>query len=839
MKGYLQVSKIRSGRLVAAALVLCLLLGMLPGSFTPVADAKSVRIASVVSVSGTVEVKKAGGKRYFKAYKNMPLNEGDHLTTGAKSSVILKVQDRGDEATIGEHSSLYVSELRDSNGSKKSKFTIWTGTMWVKASSLVAKDEEFEVETPTAVMGVRGTTMFITVDPSTGDAKFMIGSGVGVVKQKNEEGEHVILPGQMLQLLGNDSAEDMGAYPIDLASLVAQMSPDVIEALIRSKQQIDEENSALIEKLKNPSAEEREQLSVQTEADLDRVQRNLDNMVANLIKEAIKSKIVDQSAIQKVVDEANKTLDKKIDLNQAKPAELTKDELEKQLKQKQLEEARKKQLELERQRNEQQKKQQEALLKKLEEQRRLAEEANRKALEEARLKAHEEYLKKLNEQQQKEYEDAKKELEGTNPPVTTPTPPVYNPGTPPIDPGSQSPLSRPGPGPIEGPITETVSGSGNATFGPASGPPLRVEGGVTIQGSGSGVYTLRNLEVAGEQFLANVPNGSVKLLNSVTVNGQTIIEDVAPGTFESAATHREGIWLRDNNRSRIRLTGEASNAFVRIDSGETITLEGTYSKSVTVSNDAPNAEIILAEGTVFSETGLLEIQGEGVTVHVQPGVKFSGTLYIAADGVELTGHVKAIKNIDYDPSVTLTESVAQRKEKRSNLLSIVNSAEDGEAMFQPLDEEYENVTVEVAWDIFYYRESNFLGEFDNLERLDEFFEKKAAPTGLKRVEGVPIEWDGVAIYDPVYNGLLLEPDSMSSWYNKVYKVVIREAEYVNIPSTESFYFVVRHLGDIGPVLILNREMFAGEADTYSVTIKAAGYRDVNMIIQSRWLMLPV
>ena len=84
---------------VAVVLFLTLLASVALAPIGERAAAASVRIASIVSVSGTVEVKKAGGKKYFKAYKDMPLNAGDHLKTGDKSSVTIRVQDRSEQKT--------------------------------------------------------------------------------------------------------------------------------------------------------------------------------------------------------------------------------------------------------------------------------------------------------------------------------------------------------------------------------------------------------------------------------------------------------------------------------------------------------------------------------------------------------------------------------------------------------------------------------------------------------------------------------------------------------------------------------------------------------------------
>ena len=71
--------------------------------------AESTRIARVESVTGEVFVKKAGGTKEFKAYRNMTLNQGDHIRTGKNSGVVLVVLDQDDKITLGANTSMYLS----------------------------------------------------------------------------------------------------------------------------------------------------------------------------------------------------------------------------------------------------------------------------------------------------------------------------------------------------------------------------------------------------------------------------------------------------------------------------------------------------------------------------------------------------------------------------------------------------------------------------------------------------------------------------------------------------------------------------------------------------------
>jgi flagellar motor protein MotB len=671
---------------VAVVLFLTLLASVALAPIGERAAAASVRIASIVSVSGTVEVKKAGGKKYFKAYKDMPLNAGDHLKTGDKSSVTIRVQDRSDEATLGGGSSLYISELRDASGKKKSNFTLWTGSMWVKASTLVSTEDEFEVETPTAVMGVRGTNLFVTVDPLTGESMFMIASGVGQVfsknNGKNDDRPSTIYPSQMLNTYFDEkkqSEKDEVVF-VNLEQFVQGAGPGVIEAIIRNKAAIDKENEELLERLRQGlgpnNSLDPDGLNIKSIEDLERFRQNLEHFVANAVKEAIKQNKVDADAIRKLVEEANRSLDKKIDLDNAKEPVLTDKEKEQQRLAEQLKQQRDRLKQQQEQALAEQQKKQQELLAKLAEQARQKQEANQKILEEQKRKAEEEYLKKLEEEKLKAFLEAKKKLEEA---AGTPTPtPATTPSDPPSTPApTPTPPVLNQPGEIPGPLEQAVSGSADAVYGPVEGL-VTVEGNLTIVGddTATGVYTLRNMRIEGN-LSVTVPNGSIVLLDSVFVVGTTTIVDVASNTFDSSAFHEGAIEVQDsNNGARVILQGNASSGMVRITGSGTIVLEGSYNGEVIIEG---NATSIVLKGQF---TGTVHINVPNVTMTVDSTALFTGTLAINANEFSLNDISNKVGHIVPGSGVELAPGILDNAK-----LSRLNHAADAEAVLAFLQEE--------------------------------------------------------------------------------------------------------------------------------------------------------
>nr|WP_246320398.1 FecR family protein [Paenibacillus qinlingensis] len=372
----------------------------------------------------------------------MSLNQGDTVYTGDSSSVTLNLASGDADVTLGDNAELNVSDLNSANGNKKSKLKVWAGSMWVKVKSLAGADDEFEVETPTAVMGVRGTQFFVSVDPVSGKTKMAVGSGrvsASTVTSNSDETQSTTItyvnPTQEISLDSRDETKDLDLKVefFDLEDFIKNASPEIIGELIRNKAEIDKENDEFIATKQKKIADgtltnDKNSLSIKDQSELDRVKQNLDNLIGNVAKQAIASSKIDQKTVDAIIAEANKKIDspdKKLDLSKVKPLDKTAGvdpELEKKKQEelKKLEEAKLKS-KLEKEKAEAAAKQKLAdALKKLEDEKKkiaeakLAAEAKAKAEAEAKLKAG------MTEKEKQEFEANK---QGTTTP-TTPTQPA-------------------------------------------------------------------------------------------------------------------------------------------------------------------------------------------------------------------------------------------------------------------------------------------------------------------------------------------------------------------------------------------------------------------------------
>jgi len=430
---------------IALIMSFVIVFGLASSVLAKPAQAKTVRLAIVSSLSGSVTVKKGGGSKVYDAYTNMSLNQGDTIYTGSDSSVVLAVGEDDAEMTIGANAEFNISDLAGKDSGKKSKLKMWAGSMWVKVKSLAGSDDEFEVETPTAVMGVRGTHFFVGVDPKTGKTTMAVAAGkvsASTVTNSQNDGqqskETFLYPTQQISLDSRDEVDDLSVKvePIDIKDIVDQASPEVLEAIVKDKESIDKENQEFVDKKKaelNNNApgttDENSTFAVGSQDELNKVSGNLDNLVGNFAKQAVTDNKVSKEKMDQIVSEANAKIGgdgKKLDLNNVKDLDKTAGvdpEKEKQrqtelakaeaAKQKKQEEEAKKLADLQQKLN--------AVVKSIQEANKKAEEAKKQAEADAKAKAEAELLKKLSDADKAKYNADKSKATPAPTPMPTPS----------------------------------------------------------------------------------------------------------------------------------------------------------------------------------------------------------------------------------------------------------------------------------------------------------------------------------------------------------------------------------------------------------------------------------
>ncbi|WP_159881315.1 FecR domain-containing protein [Paenibacillus puerhi] len=474
MRHAIRIHRPQQKAILSMILVLTLVMSLFSAVLASPAAAKSVRSAVVTSVTGDVTYTKAGGSRSISVYPELSLNQGDLIVTGPGASVVLNIVDRNDEVTIGENAEVYISELMD-DGGKKSKIKTWAGSVWSKVKSIVSSEDEFEVDTPTAVMGVRGTHFFVSINPATGNAYLAVGSGIVQTSQPGRDGTDSgsdqqsrpvnIYPAQQIHVdFSTPSDLGTGVDYIDLETLVQQASPTVIEQMLRSMMDIRSENELLRSKLEIALAggermpDGHSTLSYANQEELDRIVQNFDRLIPLLAKEAIDSRKIDQ----RLIDDINRQIQnpaQKLDLSKVTPFDKAAGldpelEKQKQAEKARAEKERQAKLEAERKQLEENKKRLEQMLAKVEEDRKRIDEANRQAALEAAKKAEEAMKAQLSEAARKAFEENSKKNQQPSAP-NTPNTPSRPTGSNDSDSGSSDSESVPGRPVLIAPAVET------------------------------------------------------------------------------------------------------------------------------------------------------------------------------------------------------------------------------------------------------------------------------------------------------------------------------------------------------------------------------------------------
>jgi hypothetical protein len=144
----------------------------------------SVRAASIQSIKGTVEVQRAHTTAWIPATEGMKLNEGDVVRTKSKSKVVIQLDD-GSVTQLTSLSSMTMDKLSRSLKGKSTDMNMEVGKSWMKVKKLNPERDKFNVSTPTAVAGVRGTYFSSEVEETT-DSSFDVFEGEIAVSQRSD-----------------------------------------------------------------------------------------------------------------------------------------------------------------------------------------------------------------------------------------------------------------------------------------------------------------------------------------------------------------------------------------------------------------------------------------------------------------------------------------------------------------------------------------------------------------------------------------------------------------------------------------------------------------------------
>ncbi|RED65027.1 Ig-like domain-containing protein [Cohnella lupini] len=373
------------------------------------AEAATSRVVVLKEVSGAVKVKKSGGTKEFTAFAKMSLNEGDLLMTGGKSSAVLQFANgtsTDDQMTVSQNTTLSFSKLSDRNGTK-TKVSMFNGSAWVDVKSIVNKEDEFSLETPTAVMGVRGTHLLVKVDPITGATHLVVAAGVVNTKTTDPDNpkEEDVYPTQNAYIGTNAEGEkEITIALLDLERLFNQSDASIAKTILESAADINDENGEFVKKYDSQGLPS--ELG-DTDEDLVKFQKNTESLIGVLANKAIQEGLISSERVLEIIQAIKNGNGSSIDLSKRELELSEEDRKKKEIKSRKMDEGEQRALDR-RKKEEEARQAPEDVVKKTNDAKKKAEEAKKKALEEAKKKAEEEYYKQLSEAEKQRFEADKK-----------------------------------------------------------------------------------------------------------------------------------------------------------------------------------------------------------------------------------------------------------------------------------------------------------------------------------------------------------------------------------------------------------------------------------------------
>lgn len=141
---------------------------------------KELPTAFIGDMSGKVEIWLNGDDDWRKAEKGLVLEKGDKIKTGANSEAVLQWAN-GHKVKVYALCMLNIEELSSSGSSEKTSLNVESGKIFAKANKLKSDKSAFQVETPTAVAGVRGTQFMVEVSDDGASTVALLEGSLSIV----------------------------------------------------------------------------------------------------------------------------------------------------------------------------------------------------------------------------------------------------------------------------------------------------------------------------------------------------------------------------------------------------------------------------------------------------------------------------------------------------------------------------------------------------------------------------------------------------------------------------------------------------------------------------------
>ena len=172
------------------------------------------RIAHVSHTVGPIQVKSGDQQHYRPLGEATHVAAGNTLATGPGGSLMLNWID-GTRVKMGPNTVLTVlkCQLNRSTEARTSVFKLDVGQIWIRILKALSQQSKFEVRTPTATAGVRGTIFSVKVT-SDGDTQISVYDG-SVSVRTGHDAPIELAPHRVALLGGLETAPRLAEFSTD------------------------------------------------------------------------------------------------------------------------------------------------------------------------------------------------------------------------------------------------------------------------------------------------------------------------------------------------------------------------------------------------------------------------------------------------------------------------------------------------------------------------------------------------------------------------------------------------------------------------------------------------
>ena len=184
--------------------------------------------ANIKFLIGDVQVLPNSQTTWGKAKISDKVYKGDRIKTGLSSRVEIDMPD-GSTIRVDQSSIFDIKDIKteEDDGEDDMSFSLWAGNIWAKFKKVVSGRSSRTIESPSAVVAIRGTTLEMNVNAQL-TTRVSVEEGLVAVTSKDVEGEVLVGSNQQTIVEQGKPPTDPGqsAAPTEQVNTVFQLQID-------------------------------------------------------------------------------------------------------------------------------------------------------------------------------------------------------------------------------------------------------------------------------------------------------------------------------------------------------------------------------------------------------------------------------------------------------------------------------------------------------------------------------------------------------------------------------------------------------------------------------------